>query len=165
MLGWVIACRDECAQVLLDKLENAFGPLARCRAINFRRGMSSNMLSRMMCDALHDTDAGEGVIFLTDKSGEAPYRTASLMSHKHSHCEVISGISYELLAIWPTPPIGTRCRRYCSAATPSSPWTLITSAVCGTSSRKIRRSCCCTTFMPAERDFCYNQRILFCRLR
>ncbi|EMD1654797.1 PTS sugar transporter subunit IIA [Pluralibacter gergoviae] len=98
MLGWVIACRDECAQVLLDKLENAFGPLARCRAINFRRGMSSNMLSRMMCDALHDTDVGEGVIFLTDKSGEAPYRTASLMSHKHSHCEVISGISYELLA-------------------------------------------------------------------
>ncbi len=98
MLGWVIACRDECAQELLDELEKAFGPQAQCRAINFRRGMSSNMLSRMMCDALHDTDTGEGVIFLTDKSGEAPYRTAALMSHKHSHCEVISGINYALLA-------------------------------------------------------------------
>ena len=36
------------------------------------------MLSRMMCDALHETDTGDGVIFLTDKSGAAPYRSAAL---------------------------------------------------------------------------------------
>jgi PTS system ascorbate-specific IIA component len=42
------------------------------------------MLSRMMCDALHETDTGDGVIFLTDKSGAAPYRAAALMSHKHA---------------------------------------------------------------------------------
>lgn len=50
-----------------------------------------------MCDALHATDSGEGVIFLTDISGAAPYRVASLMSHKHSQCEVISGIRYSLM--------------------------------------------------------------------
>ncbi|EMH4163059.1 PTS sugar transporter subunit IIA [Pluralibacter gergoviae] len=97
MLGWVIACHNDSAQELLDRLEKQFGPQAQCRAINFWQGLSSNMLSRMMCDALHQTDSGDGVIFLTDKSGEAPYRTAALMSHKHPSCEVISGISYSLL--------------------------------------------------------------------
>ncbi len=60
------------------------------------------MLSRMMCDALHETDTGDGVIFLTDRSGAAPYRAAALMSHKHDNCEVISGISLPLLeAMYP----------------------------------------------------------------
>ncbi len=35
--------------------------------------------------------------FLTDHTGAPPYRVAALMSHKHTHCEVISGISYPLL--------------------------------------------------------------------
>lgn len=102
MLGWVITCHDEYAQELLIKLEARFGPLAQCRAVNYWRGLSTNMLSRMICDALHDTDTGDGVIFLTDKSGAAPYRAAALMSHKHDHCEVISGISWPLLeAMYP----------------------------------------------------------------
>ncbi|HEE3923509.1 TPA: PTS sugar transporter subunit IIA [Klebsiella pneumoniae] len=97
MLGWVITCHDELAQEMLDRLEQKFGPLAQCRAVNYWRNLSSNMLSRMMCDALHATDSGDGIIFLTDKTGAAPYRAAALMSHKHTHCEVISGVSYPLL--------------------------------------------------------------------
>ena len=97
MLGWVITCHDELAQEMLDRLEKKFGPLAQCRAVNYWRNLSVNMLSRMMCDALHATDCGDGVIFLTDKTGAAPYRAATLMSHKHTHCEVISGIRYPLL--------------------------------------------------------------------
>ena len=97
MLGWVITCHDELAQEMLDRLEQKFGPLAQCRAVNYWRNLSSNMLSRMRCDALHATDSGDGVIFLTDKTGAAPYRAAALMSHKHTHCEVISGVSYPLL--------------------------------------------------------------------
>ena len=97
MLGWVIACHDDRAQEWIEKLEKKFGPQAQCRAVSFWRGLSTNMLSRMMCDALYQTDSGEGVIFLTDITGAAPYRTAALLSHKHHHCEVISGISYALL--------------------------------------------------------------------
>lgn len=97
MLGWVITCHDDKAEELLTRLESQYGSLAQCRAVNFWRGLSTNMLSRLMCDALHATDSGEGVIFLTDISGAAPYRVASLMSHKHSGCEVISGVSYSLL--------------------------------------------------------------------
>jgi PTS system ascorbate-specific IIA component len=92
MLGWVITCHGELAQEMLDSLESRFGPLTQCRAVNFRHGLSTNMLSRMICDALHETDSGDGVVFLTDISGAAPYRAASLMSHKHEHCEVISGV-------------------------------------------------------------------------
>ncbi|KAF3363437.1 PTS sugar transporter subunit IIA, partial [Enterococcus faecium] len=55
MLGWVITCHDELAQEMLDRLEQKFGPLAQCRAVNYWRNLSSNMLSRMMCDALHAT--------------------------------------------------------------------------------------------------------------
>ncbi|WP_236278476.1 PTS sugar transporter subunit IIA [Enterobacter bugandensis] len=97
MLGWVITCHDERAQDMLDTLEAKFGPLAQCRVVNYWRGLSTNMLSRMMCDALHETDTGDGVIFLTDKSGAAPYRAAALLSHKHNNCEVISGINLPLL--------------------------------------------------------------------
>lgn len=97
MLGWVIACHDDRAQEMCERLEEKFGPLAQCRVINYWQGLSSNMLSRMMCDALHHTDSGDGVIFLTDITGAAPYRVASLMSHKHHHCEVISGITGDLL--------------------------------------------------------------------
>jgi PTS system ascorbate-specific IIA component len=99
MLGWVITCHDEQAQDMLLKLEAHFGPLVQCCAVNYWRGLSTNMLSRMMCDALHETDSGDGVIFLTDKSGAAPYRSAALMSHKHDCCEVISGISLPLLEV------------------------------------------------------------------
>lgn len=63
MLGWVISCHDDRAQEMLEGLEKKYGPLAQCRAVNFWRGLSVNMLSRMMCDALHATDSGEGVIF------------------------------------------------------------------------------------------------------
>ena len=97
MPGWVITCHDDRAQALLERLETQFGTLTQCRAVNYWQGLSSNMLSRMMCDALHQTDSGEGVIFLTDRAGSAPYRIASLLSHKHSGCEVISGIRYALM--------------------------------------------------------------------
>jgi PTS system ascorbate-specific IIA component len=76
MLGWVITCHDEQAQDMLEA-GSQFGPLVQCRAVNYWRGLSTNMLSRMMCDALHETDTGDGVIFLTDKSGAAPYRAAA----------------------------------------------------------------------------------------
>ena len=97
MLGWVIACHDERAQEMLNSLQECFAPLVQCRAVNFHRGLSTNMLSRMICDALHETDSGEGVVFLTDITGAPPYRAAALMSHKHDNCEVISGVDSLLL--------------------------------------------------------------------
>lgn len=97
MLGWVITCHNDKAEELLERLEKQYGPLAQCRTVNFWRGLSINMLGRMMCDALHATDSGDGVIFLTDIAGAPPYRAASLMSHKHPACEVIAGISYSLM--------------------------------------------------------------------
>ena len=48
MLGWVITCHDELAQEMLDRLEKKFGPLTQCRAVNYWRNLSSNMLSRML---------------------------------------------------------------------------------------------------------------------
>ena len=71
MLGWVITCHDDRAQEILDALEKKHGALLQCRAVNFWRGLTSNMLSRMMCDALHETDSGEGVIFFNRYSRSA----------------------------------------------------------------------------------------------
>lgn len=97
MLGWVIACHDDKAQCILEQLEKRFGHIPQCRVVNYWKGIGTNMLSRMMCDALHHADSGDGVIFLTDCNGDAPYRVAALMSHKHDNCEVISGVSLNLL--------------------------------------------------------------------
>ncbi|WP_202301147.1 PTS sugar transporter subunit IIA [Dryocola clanedunensis] len=97
MLGWVITGHDYYAQDILDALEKRFGPVSQCVAVNFWHGLSTNMLSRMLCDALYNCDSGDGVIFLTDRTGAAPYRTAAQLSHTHSHCEVISGVTLPLL--------------------------------------------------------------------
>lgn len=97
MLGWVIVCRGYAAQEMQDALEENVDSLAQCRAVNVQEGLSANMLSRMLCDALHETDSGEGVIFFTEETGGTPYRIAALLSHKHENCEVISGVTPELL--------------------------------------------------------------------
>lgn len=97
MLGWVITCYDDWAQEILDALEKKHGALFQCRAVNFWRGLSFNMLSRMMCDALHEADFGEGVIFLTDIAGALLYCVALLLSHKHFCCEVIFGVTLLLI--------------------------------------------------------------------
>jgi len=97
MLGWIIAGHGSYARDMLDALEKRQGPQPQCCAVNFETGLSTNMLARMMCDALHACDSGDGVIFLTDITGEAPYRAAALLSTKHEFCEVISGASLSLL--------------------------------------------------------------------
>ena len=91
MLGWVIACHDDKAQCILEQLEKRFGHIPQCRVVNYWKGIGTNMLSRMMCDALHHADSGDGVIFLTDCNGGAPYRVAALMGPKRNKCEAISG--------------------------------------------------------------------------
>ncbi|ELY4663078.1 PTS sugar transporter subunit IIA [Cronobacter muytjensii] len=98
MLGWVIACHDYAARDYAEQLEAQFGALALCRTVDYWTGLSTNMLSRMMCDALWHVDRGDGVIFLTDSVGGAPYRAAALLSHKHPHSEVIAGVTLPLLA-------------------------------------------------------------------
>ncbi|MBS0848507.1 PTS sugar transporter subunit IIA [Citrobacter sp. JGM124] len=99
MLGWIIAGHDFYARDMLEALEKRLGVQPQCCAVNFEKGLSTNMLARMMCDALHACDSGDGVIFLTDITGEAPYRAAALLSNKHDFCEVISGTSLSLLCI------------------------------------------------------------------
>lgn len=97
MLGWIIAGHDFYGRDMLEALEKRLGPQPQCRAVNFEKGLSTNMLARMMCDGLHACDSGDGVIFFTDITGAAPYRAAALLSNKHDFCEVISGASLSLL--------------------------------------------------------------------
>jgi len=97
MLGWIIAGHDSYARDMLDELVKRLGPQSQCCTVSFEKGLSTNMLARMMCDALHVCDSGDGVIFITDITGEAPYRAAALLSDKHDFCEVISGASSSLL--------------------------------------------------------------------
>lgn len=97
MLGWIIAGHDSYARDMLGALEKRLGPVPQCCAVNFEKGLSTNMLARMMCDALHACDSGEGVVFLTDITGGAPYRAAALLSNKHPFCEVVAGAELALL--------------------------------------------------------------------
>ncbi|MDR9963873.1 hypothetical protein KIF59_12920 [Enterobacter cloacae subsp. cloacae] len=77
MLGWVITCHDEQAQEML-MLEVRFGPLAMsCGELLARAEYQHAEPDDVM--PCHETDTGEGVIFLTDKSGAAPYRAAALL--------------------------------------------------------------------------------------
>ncbi len=97
MLGWVITCHDELAQEMLDRLEQkvwSAGPVpgGQLLAQSQQQYVEPDDVRCAACHRLRGR-----VIFLTDKTGAAPYRAAALMSHKHTHCEVISGVSYPLL--------------------------------------------------------------------
>jgi PTS system ascorbate-specific IIA component len=96
MLGWVITCHDELAQEMLDRLEKVWsaGPVpgGQLLAQSQQQYVEPDDVRCAACHRLR----GRGH-FLTDKTGAAPYRAAALMSHKHTHCEVISGVSYPLL--------------------------------------------------------------------
>ena len=94
MLGIVLAGHTGFASGTLKSLKHLLGALPeRCISVEYTDWLSTNMLSRMMCDALHAADSGDGVVFITDILGAAPFRSAALMSHKHSKCEVVVGIS------------------------------------------------------------------------
>jgi len=94
MLGIVLAGHTGFASGTLKSLKHLLGALPeQCISVEYTDWLSTNMLSRMMCDALHAADSGDGVVFITDILGAAPFRSAALMSHKHSKCEVVVGIS------------------------------------------------------------------------
>ncbi len=81
MLGWVITCHDDRAQEILDALEKKHGALLQCRAVNFWRGLSSNMLSRMMCDARHCCKVSDEAAFCLI---QRPYISKTLLTRRIS---------------------------------------------------------------------------------
>ena len=94
MLGIVLAGHTGFASGTLKSLKHLLGALPeQWISVEYTDWLSTNMLSRMMCDALHAADSGDGVVFITDILGAAPFRSAALMSPKHSKCEVVVGIS------------------------------------------------------------------------
>lgn len=96
MLGWVITCHDDKAQDMLQRLEKArpFGPVSGGEFLA-RSQLEHAKPYDVPCPACHRLRRGRDI---PDRYGRAaPYRVASLMSHKHPQCEVISGISYSLL--------------------------------------------------------------------
>ncbi len=58
MLGWVITCHDDRRKRYWMRWRKNMGA-SSVPAANFWRGLSFYMLSRMMCDALHEADSGE----------------------------------------------------------------------------------------------------------
>ncbi|MBW7981464.1 PTS sugar transporter subunit IIA [Enterobacillus tribolii] len=99
MLGIVLTGHGGFASGTLKALAHLSGRKPeQCVVVEYDEGLSTNMLSRMMCDALHNADSGEGVVFIADVLGAPPFRTAALMCHKHPQCEVVSGVSLEALA-------------------------------------------------------------------
>ena len=93
MLGIVLAGHTGFASGTLKSLKHLLGSVPeQCVSVEYTEWLSTNMLSRMMCDALHAADSGDGVVFITDILGAAPFRSAALMSHKHPKCEVVVGI-------------------------------------------------------------------------
>ncbi|WKS80586.1 PTS sugar transporter subunit IIA [Edwardsiella tarda] len=108
MLGIVFAGHSGFGSGMMKALTQLLGarPI-QCIGVEFSDGVSSNMLSRMMCDALHQVDSGDGVVIIADILGAPPFRAAALMCHKHPHCEVVVGVSLAALAEqWPQRGIG-----------------------------------------------------------
>lgn len=99
MLGIVLTGHSGYANGMLKALTHFLGSKPQqCVVVEYGEGLSTNMLSRMMCDALHNADSGAGVVFVADVLGAPPFRSAALMCHKHPQCEVVSGVSLEALA-------------------------------------------------------------------
>lgn len=77
MLGIVFAGHSGFGSGMMKALTQLLGarPI-QCIGVEFSDGVSSNMLSRMMCDALHQVDSGDGVVIIADILGAPPFRAA-----------------------------------------------------------------------------------------
>ncbi len=93
MPGWAATVTMSWRRRCWIRLEQKFGPLAQCRAVNYAGAISAAHtvgLDDVRC-AASATDRGRGH-FLTDETGAAPYRPAALMSRTNiPTAEVISG--------------------------------------------------------------------------
>lgn len=114
MLGIVFAGHSGFGSGMMKALMQLLGarPI-QCIGVEFSDGVSSNMLSRMMCDALHQVDSGDGVVIIADILGAPPFRAAALMCHKHPHCEVVVGVSsgHSAESVMPSPSVRRSWRR------------------------------------------------------
>ena len=95
MVGLVVATHGRLAEELLRTAEGIVGPLVRCEAVSVGAGSSMDDARQRLADAVHRTDAGEGVLVLTDMFGGTPANLA--LTFLDEKVEVVTGVNLPMI--------------------------------------------------------------------
>ena len=95
MVGLVVATHGKLAEELLRTAEGIVGPLERCEAVSVGSGSSMEDARARLADAVHQVDAGEGVLVLTDMFGGTPANLA--LTFLDEKVEVVTGVNLPMI--------------------------------------------------------------------
>ena len=96
MIGLVLVTHGRLAEEFIAATEHVVGPLPRTRAVCIGPDDDMERRRREILDAIGETDAGDGVVVLTDMFGGTPSNLAiSVM--EGANVEVIAGMNLPML--------------------------------------------------------------------
>ncbi len=95
MVGLVVATHGKLAEELLHTAEGIVGPLERCEAVSVGAESSMEEARTRLGDAIRRTDAGDGVLVLTDMFGGTPANLA--LTFLDEKLEVVTGVNLPMI--------------------------------------------------------------------
>jgi PTS system mannose-specific IIA component len=96
MVGLVVAAHGRLAEELVATAEQIVGPISDVKTVGIEPGSTPEVIRQKMRDAVHDLDAGDGVLVLADLFGGTPCKE-SLMLVNREHLEVLAGVNLPML--------------------------------------------------------------------
>jgi PTS system mannose-specific IIA component len=95
MVGVVVATHGRLAEEFLRTAELVCGPLERCKAVSVGSASDMEGARTQLAEAIHEVDAGEGVLVLTDMFGGTPANLA--LTFLDERLEVVTGVNLPML--------------------------------------------------------------------
>ena len=95
MVGVVVATHGRLAEEFLRTAELVCGPLERCKAVSVGSASDMEGARTQLAEAIHEVDAGEGVLVLTDMFGGTPANLA--LTFLDEKVEVITGVNLPMI--------------------------------------------------------------------
>jgi mannose PTS system EIIA component len=96
MIGLVVAAHGRLAEELVATAEQIVGPIAGVKTVGIEPGSTPDAIRQKMREAVHDLDAGEGVLVLADLFGGTPCKESLMLVNKE-HLEVLAGVNLPML--------------------------------------------------------------------
>jgi PTS system mannose-specific IIA component len=95
VIGVILATHGRMAQEMLACAESIAGKLPRALAVSVGSDVPVDRARDALAVAIHDLDAGDGVLVLTDMLGGTPSNLA--LGFLDAHVEVVAGVNLPML--------------------------------------------------------------------
>ncbi|MCL6572803.1 MAG: PTS sugar transporter subunit IIA [Bacillus sp. (in: Bacteria)] len=97
MIGIILCGHAHFATGLYSSIKLIAGDQENFEVIDYEEGMSSEVLSKKIDDAMQKLHSMDGIVVLTDIAGGTPFNESAKLSITHENVQVISGVNAPFL--------------------------------------------------------------------